>query len=125
MRIPLEFSEATGGVVGAEGLEKVQSDIFFVLSTRKGEYFMHPEFGSNLMGMIHEIWSPATKSRLELEVAQALEQWVPKIQLLQISANRHATDIYRIDVVGVYQIRNTSIQGSFVYPFSTQSGPLS
>jgi phage baseplate assembly protein W len=127
-KFPLTFSEITGGVTavsGADGLEIINSEIYMVLTTRKGQYFRNPLFGSNLPKLLFEPVTPVLFDRIRLEVAVSIQKWVPQIVLRSTDSRMHDTDSNLVLVHGSYIISKTSVPGSFVFPFRLGSGPLS
>lgn len=125
---PFSFSDTLGGVQStaeSEGIEKVNSSIYVSLSTRKGEYFMHPSFGSNLHKLLFEPYSPVLRDRIRLEVADTIARCVPQIRMTGISVDDSLLESESTLVVrGEYMILNTPVRGSFVFPFNAGVGPM-
>lgn len=122
---PFAFSEDYGGVVGvdaANGLEKIRASIYFVLSTRLGEYPDEVEFGSRIPELLFE--PVVVAERLVVEARERIGRWVPQIQLLNVYVFLGDPNAGLVWLSGDYQVRNTPVRGSFVVPFFVPHGAL-
>lgn len=127
-KYPPRFSDITGGLDETDissGTEEINSNVHFLLTTKRGEYFGHPAYGSNLPYLLFEPYSPSLIPRIKLETTDAISKWIPQIKLLEVIVAQDALDDKTIIVRGLYSIRNTPFKGSFVFPFQLGSGALS
>lgn len=69
-------------------IEELRTNIINVLSTRRGERIMKPDFGSDLYKIIFEQNSQRTERLVEDEVERVIERWVPQVNLTNISINQ-------------------------------------
>lgn len=117
---PLAFttSRKVGSVKESNAGERINDSIHLILETRIGERIMNPEFGSRLPELVFEPNDPILHRLLHLYTVEALNRWEKRIQITQVTL----IDNFQDDRNGVgisisYRIRNTHIQGSYVYPF--------
>ena len=73
---------------GSKGLFEMQTDINLIegniiqiLSTRKGQRVMLPEFGSNILSFIHEPLDHITCALIKFELIDAISKWEKRIIL--------------------------------------------
>lgn len=127
IQYPIEFSDN-----GQTELLKVQSgtgvinqSIFCILSTRIGERYNNPEFGSNLHTVTFEPNDRITKDLLYYYIKTALDRWEKRITINDINFVYDPTNDNFIGVYITYTINETNIPGSYVFPFSLGGAPLS
>ena len=83
--IALPLFPLQGGLVFAEGPEKVRQSIYIVLDTEPGERVMRPSFGCGLRRYLMKPNNTATRALIQRDVEQALSSWEPRISLSQVS----------------------------------------
>ena len=94
----------------------VRQSIQIILSTAKGERAMRPDFGCNLRSMVFSPNNGATRAAAAFEVREALRQWEPRIEVLDVTAEAgESPEQMLIDVA--YRIRSTDNRFNLVYPF--------
>jgi hypothetical protein len=69
-------------------LDQARSTITNVLSTRRGERVMNPQFGTRLHDLLFEPLTPQLQQEIQSEVEQAIDRYVPYVQVRDISAER-------------------------------------
>lgn len=95
----------------------VREAIEIILSTRKGERVMRPDFGCGLDKLLFAPNNPGTQAMAAFEVRAALEAWEPRIDTLEVSA-RAAGDRGEILLIEVgYRVLSTDNRYNLVYPF--------
>lgn len=62
-------------------VESVYQSINNILTTRVGERFFNPEFGSELEELIHEPMDETTVAEIYSYVIHAIERWEPRVRL--------------------------------------------
>jgi phage baseplate assembly protein W len=96
--------------------EDVRQAILVILGTSKGERVMRPDFGAGLRALVFEPINATTAELVRFRVEEALIQWEPRIDHLQVRVTaeplRGMLNI-RID----YRIRATNTFYNLVYPF--------
>lgn len=119
IKLPGSFNSLTGGLSLNTGSDRINQSIYQILSCSKGERFFLPEFGSDLDKCVFEQDDSVLRSRLQLVIAEALQKWEPRIQVLSIDPILDQED-NTVPVVINYKIKGTNMTGNYVYPFSTQ-----
>lgn len=77
--------------------ERIKSDLRHLLFTPKGQKYMDPEFGTDLIRYVFDPSDDITWDGVRNEINQAVERYVPgvKINDIQISTDKEtATDTY-------------------------------
>lgn len=116
----MDVFDSTGHTTHAEGVDKINDSIYNILSTRVGERFMVPEFGSQLHKCVFEPNTAIFRDLAEFYIRQALERWEKRIQILAINVKVLEFDnIVPIEIT--YRIANTNMTSTFVYPFNVNS----
>ncbi len=95
----------------------VRQSIALILSTRKGERVMRPDFGCDLDRLLFAPNTGATQARAAFEVREALEAWEPRIDLLQVSARADPVHAERLLIDIDYRVLSTDNRYNLVYPF--------
>jgi hypothetical protein len=94
-----------GNVEMVAGDESVRQAILLLLSTIPGERVMRPDYGCLLHRLV---FSPNDDTAAGLAihyVRSALERWEPRIDILHIDAQRHATEPDRLSILLDYRVR--------------------
>ena len=123
LKFPLQFSERTGGLQvssgSASGHEHIHESIIQILSTRPGERFMEPEFGSKLKDLVFESNDQVLQGLIRHHVITALKRWEKRIIITDISFGDTAvnTDRHLLPVKISYRIIQSQQEGNLVYPF--------
>lgn len=61
--------------------DEVRASLMHLLLTNKGERFMMPEFGSDLIKYIFEPINTKTITDLKLEISDSIKKFIPNLQL--------------------------------------------
>ena len=113
------FSDVNGNY-GADGdpellvnLRAIEMSLENIMGTTKGERFFLPEFGSDLLRIVHQPISEATAQELLDVLARAIRIWEPRVDVI-LSRSQIVPDydrnLYQI-LVG-YRIRDLGIEGT-------------
>jgi len=126
---PFEFSSDAQGVSGLSaswGKNKINQSIFLILSTRPGERFFVPTFGSRLPLLVFEPYDDALRTELDLEVRGALERWEPRITVVgvDIMDDENFWENGQIGISIDYVIKNSNIRSNYVYPYQMRGEPV-
>jgi hypothetical protein len=62
-------------------IDQVKANVINVLNTSKGERLGRPQFGTRLYDIIYDSASQNIDSRVESEVRQTLDQWLPYVNI--------------------------------------------
>ena len=66
--------------------DKVRASVKQILFTRKGERVMVPEFGSGIMGLVHEPLSEEMIAKAIMETYESLRKWEPRLAVTNVDA---------------------------------------
>ena len=95
----------------------VRQSIWTILSTAYGERLMRPDFGCGIHNLVFAPNSAGTIGQAISEVQQALTQWEPRIDVLDVDAYSDPNQPNRLLIQINYQIRTTNNRFNLVYPF--------
>jgi hypothetical protein len=121
-KFPLRITPG-GGLDFSSGEQNVEEAIWILLGTSKGERQMLPRFGCGIHDLVFAPNNPATRGNVQHLVKDALTEWEPRIDVLDVSvtspSNEENTMLIRVD----YRIRSNNTFGNLVYPFYLTEGP--
>jgi hypothetical protein len=99
-----------------EDEESVRQSIGIILGTSRGERVMRPDFGCGIHDLVFSTNSPGTAGRIASEVRQALLQWEPRIDVVNIQVESGGDgEVLLISIE--YRVRTTNNVFNLVYPF--------
>lgn len=101
--------------------QDVQEAIWIILSTARGERQMLPSFGCGIHDYVFAPNNSITQGNIARAVRQALTQWEPRIDVLDVHIDTSPppnTLLIRVD----YRIRTNNTLYNMVYPFFLQEG---
>ena len=101
-------------------LTQVKSNFINLILTRKGERVHQPEFGCCIHEYLFEQLTSENIEAAQLCVTNAVEQWMPFLELSQFSLNADPDDIDRNKLqlyVGYQLKRNPNIRDSIILTF--------
>src|SRR3954447_7729489 len=109
------------GQVAAVALEDaVRQAVWLVLSTAPGERVMRPAFGAGLADLVFAPNSPATQGLVTSAVREALVEWEPRIDVLDVTAAPDPEQPTRLLIEVDYAVLATNSRFNLVYPFYLQ-----
>lgn len=117
---PVELDQ-TGEVKLATYEEDVHQAIRLILGTNYGERIMRPDFGANLRALAFEPLSTTTAAMARHYVEQALIQWEPRIDNIEVNV-RSDRPQGRLLIDVQYRVRTTNTFYNLVYPFYLLEG---
>lgn len=121
-----DYNDRTGewetNVTGGE--EKIHDSLRNILSTRVGERFFIPDFGSRLHEVIYEQNDMIAKDLAIQYTEEAIYNWEKRIEVDYVEiGNIDDDNIVPISIF--YHYKNSNVQGSYVYPFNlSESGNI-
>ncbi len=113
---PVKFNK-TGQIEMARYEDCVRQSILMILGTAKGDRIMRPDFGCGIHDLVFANNSPGTIGQVISEVRQALIEWEPRIDILEVDAYPDETQPNRLLIQINYQVRTTNNRFNLVYPF--------
>ena len=112
--------DGDGQIQMAKYEDAVRQSIFMILGTAKGERVMRPDFGC---GIHEKVFAPnnlGTVGQIITDVRDALIEWEPRIDILDIDAIREPQKPNKIFIQVNYQVRTTNNIFNLVYPMNLQ-----
>jgi uncharacterized protein len=106
----------------AEGEEAVRQSVMIILGTAKGERVMRPDFGCGIHELVFAPNSAATATLINSHVKEALLQWEPRIQVLDVAVEQDEADPGRLNISIEYRVKTTNTKYNLVYPFYLERG---
>ncbi|AFY47149.1 phage baseplate assembly protein W [Nostoc sp. PCC 7524] len=117
--LPVERN-AQGQIEMARYENAVSNSIWMILSTAKGERIMRPDFGCDIHEKVFAPNSLGTIGQIVSDVKDALIEWEPRIDVLDVDAIPDPSQPNVILIQINYQIRTTNNIFNLVYPFYIQ-----
>ena len=117
---PLKLREGRISLSSAE--EDIREAIRIILSTRKGERIMRPEFGCGIQEMVFEPLNETSRGLIRYQVEDALTRWEPRIELIKVQVDFDQNEPGRVLVKIEYTVRSTNARENIVYPFYLTEG---
>lgn len=116
---PVRLDE-NGQIQLAKYEEAVRQSIFMILGTAKGERVMRPDFGCGIHDKVFAPNSSGTLGQIISDVRDALIEWEPRIDILDVDTIPDPQKPNMILVQVNYQVRTTNNIFNLVYPFYLQ-----
>ena len=116
---PVRLDE-NGQIQVAKYEEAVRQSIFMILGTAKGERVMRPNFGCGIHDKVFAPNSSGTLGQIISDVRDALIEWEPRIDILDVDTIPDPQKPNMILVQVNYQVRTTNNIFNLVYPFYLQ-----
>jgi len=122
---PLAFA-AAGGVAVSEGggpeHAHIHESIVQILSTRPGERFFLPEFGSRLPELVFQPNDVVFRALARQYIVDAIKRWEKRVVIeeVEFSEDPLVTDRNMALIKLTYRIINTQVRGNLVYPFARE-----
>ena len=114
-RFPISIQAGRLGYSEAE--QSIRESILIILGTSKGERAMRPAFGCNINEYVFAPNNTATASLLSFYVKEALLEWEPRIEVLEVSVSPDENEPNRMNISIDYKIKSSNTVDNLVYPF--------
>lgn len=113
----------TSGAVGMTSDEAdIQRSLQILLSTRKGERVMLPDYGCNLDEMVFEPMTTTFKTYISEMIKKAILFYEARITLQTIKIDDSREPEGFILIILEYIVRTTNSRFNFVYPYYKKEG---
>lgn len=118
-KFPVQVSPA-GQLTFSSGEQSIEEAIWIILATARGERLMLPRFGCGIHDLVFAPNNPATRGNVAHLVKDALTEWEPRIDVMDVNvdAPEPNTMLIRVD----YRIRSNNTFANLVYPFYITEG---
>jgi phage baseplate assembly protein W len=97
--------------------ESIRESIWIILGTAPGERVMRPDFGCGIHDLVFAVNGAETVGRVTNLVRQALIQWEPRIDVLNLAVSPGASQPNLLLIQIDYRVRATNSRFNLVYPF--------
>ena len=124
---PLEFEQLDGArrsIKLAEYEESIRQSIRIILETARGERVMRPDFGCGIHERVFALNDSATRGIIADEVREALLNWEPRIDVLDVEARAEGSEGQVLLINIEYKVRSTDTRFNLVYPFYLNRSPV-
>jgi phage baseplate assembly protein W len=116
-KFPPTFDRQQKGILMTSDEEDIQLSLQILLSTRKGERVMLPDYGCNLDEMLFEPMNTTFKSYIKEMIRTAILFYEPRIDLKSVIVDDSQETNGVILIMLEYVVRTTNSRFNFVYPF--------
>lgn len=110
-------TDESGAVAFASGETDVEQSIRIILGTVPGERVMRPRFGCGIHERVFASVDTRTRSLVEGDVEDALVEWEPRIEVVDVTVETVPAADGRLDIDIDYRVRSSNTQFNFVFPF--------
>ena len=115
---------AGDGVISTAAYEEdIRQAIRIILGTNHSERLMRPDFGAGLNAFVFEPVSMTTMLLVRKRVEDALIDWEPRIDLLNVTVTTDSSERNKLLIDVEYRVRATNTLANLVYPFYLLEGP--
>jgi uncharacterized protein len=115
-------ADARGGLATVGYDEDVRQAIQIILGTNPGERVMRPDFGAGLRDFVFESIDATTIHRVQTRVQEALIDWEPRIDVVQVDVTMDPTRRNALLIDITYRVRASNSLTNLVYPFYLGEG---
>lgn len=119
---PVKPDSATGRFKEASAEDDIRQAMGIILSTKKGERIMHPDFGCGIHDFMFGTVEYTSLSQMEQSVRDALIRWEPRIMNneVKVVSSPEAEGVLLVHIG--YTVRATNNRYNMVYPFYISEG---
>ncbi len=119
---PPVFNNTTDAVEMVSDEADIHQSLQILLSTRKGERIMVPDYGCNLDEMVFESMSTTFKTYIREMIRTAILFYEARIDLHSVTID-DSRDIEGVILIIIeYSVRTTNSRFNFVYPYYKKEG---
>lgn len=119
---PPSVDKTTGRMLEASFEDDIAQAIRIIISTRKGERVMHPDFGCGISDYVFGEINYSTIKGMEQAVTEALIRWEPRITDIQVGVSCEDASKGELSVQINYRVRSTNNPYNLVFPYYIQEG---
>jgi phage baseplate assembly protein W len=118
--LPLQLGNTGYFEQSFDVLTQIKSNFLNLILTTKGERLHQPEFGCDIHRFVFEQLTPENIEKIRLSVTDAVEQWMPFLELVtfNVETTTDDTDANKFRLYVGYRLRNNpNIQDSIILTF--------
>jgi uncharacterized protein len=120
-KFPPTFDKRTRSVEMVSEYDDIIESLYILLSTKKGERIMLPDFGCNLTGLIFENINGNTLTNASQLIREAILYFEPRITVDDIDLDPDEVNGI-INIKIIFTVRKTNTRSSMVYPYYLAEG---
>ncbi len=121
-KFPPTFNRRSGSVMLVSEEDDIKESLEILLSTRKGERNMLPEFGCNLHHMAFESINGNTVAQLRTMIEDAIRQFEARITVDGIDIDSSKSVDGFVNIIINYTINKSNQSANMVYPYYILEG---
>jgi phage baseplate assembly protein W len=114
---PVRLDDSHRVLLTTSGEEAIRQSIWMILGTTRGERVMRPDFGCDIHELVFDVHDAETVGAVCESVREALTQWEPRIDVLDVYAVPDTREPNRVLIEINYQVRSSNSRFNLVYPF--------
>ena len=114
---PVRVEGDEGRIALARLDQSIRESILLILGTAPGERAMRPTFGCGIHELVFGPNDATTASRIAHEVREALVEWEPRAEVLEVQATADRAETSKLLIHVRYRVRPTNTIFNIVYPF--------
>lgn len=122
LSFPVASDPAAGRMKEVPEEEDIRQAIYIILSTKKGERVMRPDFGCDIFNFMFGTMDYTSLKLMEQSVMEALIRWEPRIRDIGVYVEAAADGAGEVLVNINYVVRSTNNRYNMVYPFYISEG---
>ncbi len=120
-RFPIK-PDARGGLGFVSGPDSIEQSLLVLLLTNVRERVMRRDFGSKARDLVFSPGSEQGLRILESSISDAIRDWEPRVDVLDVSTQVDPHDPVRVIVEISYEIRASYVRNNLVFPFYLEAG---
>lgn len=117
---PSFFDTSLGSTTVNTGIQRINQSLYLILSTRKGERVMLPDFGIDLHKYLFEVINSQFTEHLKLAVKEVITKWEKRIIINNLDILEYPRMPNTIGIKIDYTINKTKVDGNYVFPYTIQ-----
>lgn len=114
---PPEFNKSGKSAHLVSSEDDIAQSLWIILSTRKGERIINPEFGCGIHDLVFEEIDTSIVFQIKELIRLAILYYEPRITLNDIQVEMDEQTQGRININLVYTIKTVNKRNNMVYPF--------
>lgn len=113
--LSFKSNPVTGDFSTLKNEEAIKQSVRNIVLTSRGEKLFQPNFGSSLMGMLFENYTPFMIDAIQDEIAISLQNNEVRIKILNIDVEDDQYDLNALSVTVEYQIIGQPVMKNFSF----------
>ena len=121
MKFPPQIDPGTGRFALSSGLQNVKESVYIILMTNRGERWLDPDFGSDIMRYTFMDTSLTMLNLLSSDLRTLLMEQEPRISDVTVDIDPEVKDGCMLVNVA-YTVADTNTRDNLVFPFYLNAG---